>query len=177
MRCIQVVGRKKSGKTALLESLLPQLRRRGLRVGTVKHSSHPHPLDRPKSDSWRHREAGALATLVITAVAGSYHFELPTEEPEVEGLVERFLGGMDLVLMEGWASYGAEKIEVLPPDSVGNPKPPRVTPQEGLIALVLGPGVKGQPAQVQAEVPVFKWKQTQELTTWLLGHLHLNPDE
>ena len=65
MKTLQIVGRKKSGKTSLVVRLIPLLQAHKLRVGTVKHSSHPHPLDREGSDSWLHRNAGAEATLAI----------------------------------------------------------------------------------------------------------------
>jgi hypothetical protein len=92
VRALQVVGRKKSGKTSLILRLLPLLRARGLRIGTVKHSSHPHPLDRPGSDSMRHRQAGAEATLVISAAAAALHFPAPAGDEE--GLIERMLGAL-----------------------------------------------------------------------------------
>ena len=56
VKALQIVGRKKSGKTSLLVRLIPLLQAQGLRVGTVKHSSHPHALDREGSDSWLHRK-------------------------------------------------------------------------------------------------------------------------
>ena len=47
------------GKTTLLIELVEELTRRGVRVGTIKHSSHSHELDTPGKDSFRHRQAGA----------------------------------------------------------------------------------------------------------------------
>jgi molybdopterin-guanine dinucleotide biosynthesis protein MobB len=144
VRRLQIVGRKKSGKTGLLVRLLPLLQARGLRVGSVKHSSHPHPLDREGSDSWLHRKAGAEKTLAITAVAGSLHFALPAGEEEIRKLVDHFLGDLDLVLIEGWAQLAGEKIEVLPADKQGRLRDPRVPPEE-LLAVVLSPGVQASP--------------------------------
>jgi len=142
VKAIQIVGRKKSGKTGLTVRLIPLLQRAGLRVGTVKHSSHPHPLDREGSDSWLHRKAGAEATLGITAVAGTLHFDLPKDEEAVEELIGRFLGDLDLVLIEGWSQRKGAKIEVLPADKEGKLREPRHLESGELIAVVLGPGVK-----------------------------------
>ncbi|MFZ1983385.1 MAG: molybdopterin-guanine dinucleotide biosynthesis protein MobB [Desulfatitalea sp.] len=37
---VSIVSKKNSGKTTLLDKLIPELCRRGYRVGTVKHDHH-----------------------------------------------------------------------------------------------------------------------------------------
>ena len=150
MKTLQIVGRKNSGKTGLLVRLLPLLRERGLRVGSVKHSSHPYSLDRPKSDSARHREAGAEATLVITAAAIALHLPIAVDEAGIEDLVHHFLGSLDLVLIEGWAQRRGPKIEVIPPDKQGAPRPPRHLEGSELLALVLAPNYRPSDDQLVA---------------------------
>ncbi|MCK4305714.1 MAG: molybdopterin-guanine dinucleotide biosynthesis protein B [Candidatus Eisenbacteria sp.] len=184
MRLLQIVGRKKSGKTGLTERLIPLLRKRGLRIGTVKHSSHPHPLDRPGSDSERHRKAGSETTMVITAASVALHFPVPDEDLEVHALVGRFLGSLDLVLIEGWARLGEAKIEVIPSDREGRPREPVHLDSGELLAVVLSPrlrsspevlsqvGVRlhgghagqledGSPRDAQRGVPGFYWEDAQ----------------
>jgi molybdopterin-guanine dinucleotide biosynthesis adapter protein len=53
-----------SGKTTLVEKLLPVLAARGWRVSTLTHAHHSVEFDRPGKDSWRHRQAGAVAVMV-----------------------------------------------------------------------------------------------------------------
>jgi molybdopterin-guanine dinucleotide biosynthesis protein MobB len=142
VRFLQIVGRKKSGKTSLVVRLIPLLQARGLRVGSIKHSSHPHSLDREGTDSWLHREAGAAVTIGITAAAVSVHLPLPADPAALEALIERELGDLDLVLIEGWSERRGPKIEVVPPDAPGRPKPPRFEGSDDLLAVVLGPGVR-----------------------------------
>ncbi|MCK4413087.1 MAG: molybdopterin-guanine dinucleotide biosynthesis protein B [Candidatus Eisenbacteria sp.] len=149
MKRLQVVGRKKSGKTGLVVRLIPLLQGRGLRVGSIKHSSHPHPLDREGSDSWLHRKAGAGKTLAITAVAGTLHFSLPEEEQDIQALIDRFLGDLDLVLIEGWAQLAGPKIEILPADKQGRLREPRVRGSGELLAVVLSPGVKPELGELE----------------------------
>jgi Ni2+-binding GTPase involved in maturation of urease and hydrogenase len=43
---IALVGKPDSGKTTLLEKLIPELSRRGYRIGTVKHHVHEFEMDR-----------------------------------------------------------------------------------------------------------------------------------
>ncbi|RME28486.1 MAG: molybdopterin-guanine dinucleotide biosynthesis protein B [Candidatus Zixiibacteriota bacterium] len=61
-----IVGGKNAGKTTLIETLLPELTSHGLRVGTIKHSSHRHTFDTEGKDSYRHRAAGAFMTMAVS---------------------------------------------------------------------------------------------------------------
>ena len=158
MKILQVVGRKNSGKTGLIVRILPRLRARGLRVATVKHSSHSHDLDSPESDSGRHRAAGAEATLVIAGSRGALHFSVPSKH---EALVERYLGNHDLVLIEGWKSLSAPKIEVLPADADGALCAPRHSVEDGLIAVVFAPGVRGDASGFG--VSAFGWDDVERI--------------
>ncbi len=47
MKIFGLVGRSGSGKTSLMVRLLPELRRRGLTVSTIKHAHHGFDLDHP----------------------------------------------------------------------------------------------------------------------------------
>ncbi len=99
---VRVVGSSGSGKTTFVEGVLPVLRRRGLRVGTVKHASHGFSADRSGSDSARHTAAGATPVL-LTGPAGHVLFDLdrPVEPPALDDLVARYFDDRDLVLVEG----------------------------------------------------------------------------
>ena len=65
MKIFGLVGRSGSGKTSLMVRLLPELRRRGLTVSTIKHAHHGFDLDHPGKDSFRHREAGAKEVMLV----------------------------------------------------------------------------------------------------------------
>ncbi len=63
---ICIVGRSQSGKTTLIEKLIPELKRRGYRIGTIKHSHHIFDFDKTGKDSWRHKDAGAETVIVVS---------------------------------------------------------------------------------------------------------------
>ena len=65
---ICIAGWSDSGKTTLIERLIPLLTVRGLRVGVVKHTHHALEMDKPGSDTDRYRSAGASAVAVGTAL-------------------------------------------------------------------------------------------------------------
>ncbi len=61
-----IVGAKNSGKTTLVEKLVTSLSKAGYDIATIKHTSHSHTFDTPGKDSYRHRKAGAQATIAVS---------------------------------------------------------------------------------------------------------------
>ncbi|MDA8139363.1 MAG: molybdopterin-guanine dinucleotide biosynthesis protein B [Desulfobacteraceae bacterium] len=108
---ISIVSKKNSGKTTLLEKLIPELVRRGIRVGTIKHDAHGFEVDREGKDSWRHKRAGAQA-VVISSPKKIALIKDVEEELEIDQIVEKYFGDMDLVLTEGYKRGGKPQIEV-----------------------------------------------------------------
>jgi molybdopterin-guanine dinucleotide biosynthesis protein len=111
---LSVVGRKNSGKTTLMTGLIEELVRRGFSVGTVKHTSHAHEFDTPGKDSWRHRQAGSRAAVILSPGRWSCHADQP-EDAAVHDLHRTLFQGRDLVLWEGRGNDEASKVECVPP--------------------------------------------------------------
>ncbi len=108
-----IVGYKKSGKTTLIEKLIPELAGRGYRVGTVKHhhSDFPVSIDSAGSDTWRHRRAGATSVALATAT-NSVTFRDHANTPSLNQVLST-LGKTDIVLVEGFHQEPRPKIEVI----------------------------------------------------------------
>ena len=109
---VSIVGRSNSGKTTLLERLIPALRRRGYRVGTIKHHAHAgFEVDKPGKDTWRHAQAGAEA---VALVAPGKMFLLRRTEGELDlETVAAMMGEVDIVLTEGYRWANTPKVEVV----------------------------------------------------------------
>lgn len=125
------VGRSNSGKTTLIERLIPELVRAGYRVATIKHAGHGFDLDTEGKDSWRHKRAGASAVIVLSKGSLAMFSDV-SEQIKVEELRDRFLDHeIDLIIAEGWKSEVHPKIVVVRDqmDEVA------VSP-EGLLAVV-----------------------------------------
>jgi molybdopterin-guanine dinucleotide biosynthesis protein B len=108
---VSIVSKKNSGKTTLLEKLIPELTGRGYRLGTIKHDVHGFDVDREGKDSWRHKRAGAQA-VVISAPKKIALIKDVAEELEIDQIVEKYFADMDLVLTEGYKRGGKPQIEV-----------------------------------------------------------------
>lgn len=112
---IAIVGKKNSGKTTLLVALAAELRRRGMRVASVKHGHHEFEIDHPGTDSWRHlHEGGVEAVLLLSSGRTAMVMNTPGEEPDVHAMIARHLGGRDydVVLVEGFKYGDLPKVEV-----------------------------------------------------------------
>jgi formylmethanofuran dehydrogenase subunit E len=111
-KSVLIVGTKKSGKTTLIEKLVPELSARGYRVGTVKHhhSSSPLDVDRAGKDSWRHRQAGARAVALVSPTELAVFQN--TDEPVPLDQIIKTLNNLDLVLVEGFRATAKPRIEV-----------------------------------------------------------------
>jgi len=108
---VAVVGRSGSGKTTLIEALIPELARRGRRVGAVKHTHHAFDLDPSGKDSWRLFHAGApvVAFSSTAQLVVMRHLE---REASLEDVIARYFTDVDLVLVEGYKELALPKIEV-----------------------------------------------------------------
>lgn len=110
-RVFGITGWKNSGKTTLTEKLVAELARRGWKVATVKHAHHDFDIDKPGTDSFRHRHAGATEVAIVSGRRWALMHELRgEEEPTLDEILPR-LGASDIVLVEGYKRETHKKIE------------------------------------------------------------------
>ena len=110
---VSIVAKSGTGKTTLLEKLIAEMKRRGYKIGVVKHDAHRFEIDHEGKDSWRLTQAGAN-TMVISsseklAMVKKYP---PEEELSIDDTVRTYFQDVDLVLTEGFKKSNMPKIEV-----------------------------------------------------------------
>ncbi len=148
------------GETTLVERLIPELTRRGLRVATIKHAHHRVELDHEGKDSWRYTQAGAALSMLVTA--GQLQLIADAvDRREPHALAERFLGEADLVLAEGFSHAPGAKIEILRRACA---KRPRCAPGDELIALVTDVD------EVYPQLPHFALDDIAAIADFVLAH-------
>ncbi|MGR2767287.1 bifunctional molybdopterin-guanine dinucleotide biosynthesis adaptor protein MobB/molybdopterin molybdotransferase MoeA [Photobacterium ganghwense] len=110
-----------TGKTTLLEAMLPKLVARGIRVAVIKHAHHNFDIDKEGKDSYRLRKAGAAQMLISSRYRRAMVTETPDEEATLPQLIAQLdQTQLDLILVEGFKQLHFPKIE-LHRQEVGKP--------------------------------------------------------
>ena len=90
---VSIVGKKKCGKTTTIEKVVPVLKKRGYRVGTIKHDAHSFEIDHPGKDSYKHFKAGADTT-IITSKDKTAIIKRNTVPTKLEEIIETSFNSM-----------------------------------------------------------------------------------
>jgi molybdopterin-guanine dinucleotide biosynthesis protein MobB len=133
---LHIIGGKNNGKTTLVVELGEEFTRRGIPVGTIKHTHHKHELDIPGKDSYRHRAAGAAAVGILSPSMTAIF--LPdsasaTGDADRYSVFAPFFSRCRFVLVEGDSQAQAPKIEVWRSEAG---TPPLVCRDKSILAVV-----------------------------------------
>ncbi|EGQ9316467.1 bifunctional molybdopterin-guanine dinucleotide biosynthesis adaptor protein MobB/molybdopterin molybdotransferase MoeA [Vibrio parahaemolyticus] len=152
-----------TGKTTLLEALLPKLAEAGLRIGMLKHAHHNFDVDKPGKDSYRLRKAGASQMLIASRNRFALMTETPEAEAEFEYLLTRFdEDKLDVVLVEGCKNIAFPKIE-LHREEVG--KPWLYPHDENIIAIA------SDSAELDSELPQMNINDLDAIAQFVLQYV------
>ncbi|EGQ8452250.1 TPA: bifunctional molybdopterin-guanine dinucleotide biosynthesis adaptor protein MobB/molybdopterin molybdotransferase MoeA [Vibrio parahaemolyticus] len=152
-----------TGKTTLLEALLPKLTEAGLRIGMLKHAHHNFDVDKPGKDSYRLRKAGASQMLIASRNRFALMTETPEAEAEFEYLLTRFdEDKLDVVLVEGCKNIAFPKIE-LHREEVG--KPWLCPHDENIIAIA------SDSAELDSELPQMNINDLDAIAQFVLQYV------
>lgn len=106
---VAVSGVKNSGKTALIEAMLPHLTAAGLRAAVIKHDGHSFLPDPADTDTGRFMAAGAWGTAIFD---GEKYKVVRREVVDEAALIAQFPEA-DLILLEGFKYTPWPKLEVV----------------------------------------------------------------
>lgn len=163
-----------SGKTSLLEKLIPILTENAIRVALIKHSHHHFDIDKPGKDSYRLRKAGANQTLVASSKRWALMVEQEPRddaEPNLRELLQHLdTEKLDLVIVEGFKHEDILKIEVHRPSTQ---KPLMAPLDQNFIAIACD-----EAEQIKDQVPedceILDLNQVQVIANFLIQRLNLN---
>ena len=153
---LSFVGRSGTGKTTVIERLIPLLASKGVRIASIKHHLHDFEMDREGKDSYRHKKAGAKLAMVVSPKKIGLVQDLD-REIDLEELLSRYVYDVDLVITEGYKSKDAPRIEVY---TVGG-QPPLSLGLPNLLALVTD-------RPMDASVPVLHRDDVETLADFIM---------
>lgn len=163
MKVIGFIGYSNTGKTTLIEKLIPLFIARGLKVSTVKNAHHGFDMDRPGKDSHRYREAGSAQVLIATSERWALLTEVRGGPAPLEDLIAQ-LDPCDLVLVEGFKSEGQfPRIEVRRATS----SEPPIFPHDANVIAVAADHA------VAAALPVLDLNDAAKIAAFIIDRLEL----
>ena len=110
---LSIVGRSDSGKTTLILKLIPELKKRGYKVGVAKHCPCGFDLDVKGKDSWKFTRAGA-GGIFLTSDKDLALLRPKEALLDVEDKLQNYFSDFDIVLMEGYnEESGIRKIQII----------------------------------------------------------------
>jgi molybdopterin-guanine dinucleotide biosynthesis adapter protein len=154
---VLIVGKSDAGKTTLLEKVVKELTSRGYRIATIKHDAHSFEIDHKGKDSWRHKQSGAVITVIsspakLAVVADTDHDHTLSE------IRELYVRGVDLIVTEGYKRETHPKIEVFRQEMH---RELLCTDDENLIAIA------GAPSNPPRNVPLFDLDNVKPLCNFI----------
>ncbi len=106
---IAISGFKNSGKTTVIQNIIPLLTKHNLKVGTIKHDGHDFEPDVPNTDTFKHRQSGASGVAIFS---DSRFMITKNEAVGVEDILPYFRN-YDIILLEGFKNSEYNKLEIV----------------------------------------------------------------
>jgi molybdopterin-guanine dinucleotide biosynthesis protein B len=154
-RLISVVGKKNAGKTTLVVALVKELVRRGHKVMSIKHGTHPFQVDEEGRDSWRHMHEGGAERVVMETPNQRVVISKITEQKSPRELAALYLQDAEYVVVEGFKDSDVPKIEVFRKAVHAEPLFAAGTPgSEHFLAIVT------DDRELRANIPVMRFSDT-----------------
>jgi molybdopterin-guanine dinucleotide biosynthesis adapter protein len=115
-KIIGITGWKDVGKTYYASLIIKLLVKRGYQVGSIKHAHHDFDIDKPGTDSFKHREAGSNQVIISSSKRWAKITENKNEnEKSLDELIQE-LQNVDVIVVEGFKKDNHPKIEILSKD-------------------------------------------------------------
>jgi len=168
MKVFGITGWKNSGKTELVAKLVCYLSDCGVTVSTIKHAHCDFDIDRPGTDSYRHRQAGARQVLLSSSARWALMREVgENAEPELGDLLEQ-LDPVDLVLVEGFKMGDQPKIQVVRPENNTQRLPDEAHP---IVAIASDEQV--EPSDYGCDGPLLELNDIKAIANFIVNYCEL----
>ena len=155
-KTIGITGWKDVGKTHYASLIIKLLVKKGYHVGSIKHAHHDFDIDKPGTDSFKHREAGSNQVIISSSKRWAKITENNNEnEKSLDELIQE-LHNVDIVVVEGFKKDDHPKIEILSNDLKNRNK------EINNVIAIVSDGLKHN------TIPVFKKNDIENLVEFII---------
>ncbi len=159
-----------TGKTTLLEQLIPLLTDAGISIGLIKHAHHNFDIDIPGKDSYRLRKAGANPVLVISERRLALMQE--SLNPVNDSLGDALAAlpnnpDYDLLLVEGFKNAAIPKIALHRKGGSAKSALPTPLDDPNIIALACDHSVEFSAQHPQNKTPILDINQVEKIAAFI----------
>ncbi|MCF0229862.1 MAG: molybdopterin-guanine dinucleotide biosynthesis protein B [Parasporobacterium sp.] len=161
-----------SGKTTIIEKLIPELKSRGIRTAVIKHDAHDFEIDHEGKDSYRFAHAGADITIISSKEKTALIEQRSLNLNETIAMVH----DVELIILEGYNNEPVPRIGISRQDTGKGLR----HPAESHIALITDGfsqgyyAVNGQPVYNSFNgqlIPVFSQDSVIELADFIFAFI------
>ena len=156
-KVVGIVGWKDVGKTFFVTEIINLLVQKGYKVGAIKHAHHNFDIDKPGTDSFKHRQSGASEVIISSSKRWAKIIEHKNNnEKKLNELLKEFIN-VDLVIVEGFKKENHPKIEIISQNS-------KIVNNEikNVVAIVADQKIK-------SNIPLFMTNDVESLTEFIIN--------
>ena len=158
-KVIGIVGWKDVGKTYLVTEIIKLLVAKNYRVGSIKHAHDDFDIDKPGTDSFKHRESGSSQVIISSSRRwAKINENIDNREKSLKELIEEF-EYIDIIIVEGFKNEIHPKIEIITNNvEISNSK------INNVIAIV-------SDVMLNSNTPVFKKNEIKSLVEFIIKEI------
>ena len=153
-----IIGWKNSGKTFLAQKIVKYFSDKNYNVALIKHAHHNFDLDKPQTDSFLLRKAGAKQVIISSSKRWAKITELKKDSEKTLSDLLKDLDNPDIVIIEGFKKLPHSKIEVIR----NNTKNHLFKDLNNIIGIV-------SDDKIDTLHPLFKFDQIKEIADLILN--------
>ncbi len=109
---IAIAGRQNAGKTTLIRTLIPKLKERGHRVGTLKYNIKEFKVDHEGKDTYKYYQSGA-DSIALTSQNKIAVIKRVADPPGASEIITKYLNDVNIVLVEGYRGNDFPRIKII----------------------------------------------------------------
>jgi molybdopterin-guanine dinucleotide biosynthesis protein B len=109
---ISIIGKQNAGKTTLIRTLIPELKERGHRVGTLKYNIKEFKIDHEGKDTYKYYHSGA-DSIALTSQDEIAIIKRVTDPPGISEIITKYLNDVNIVLVEGYRGDDYPRIKIV----------------------------------------------------------------